>query len=145
MFPSQTYLSFVSPHLKTPRVTRPAGRLVSPQVDYGSGEEGEEGEEDEVEGEDEEDVVADEAEEKASGTQEESHQSQHAATNRKSKRPQCQEEIQDQDDMRVKAVLQSNTAMEGYRYDFEHELWCEVSVPRFPEAHPRSSLRAVIN
>lgn len=128
-------------------MTRPAGRLVSPQVDYGSGEDGEEGEEDEGEGEEEGGNDGkdeeDEAEEKASGTQEESHQSQHAATNRKSKRPQCQEEIQDQDDMRVKAVLQSNTAVEGYRYDVEHELWCEVSVPLFPEAHPRSSLRVV--
>lgn len=100
------------------------------EVDYGSGEEGEEDEGEEEggnDGKDEEDEV-DEPEEKASGTQEESHQSQHAATHRKSKRSQGTEEIQDQDDMRVKTVLQSNTAMEGYRYDVEHELWCEVEL-----------------
>lgn len=115
-------------------------RLVSPQVDYGSGEEGDEGEGEEEGGNDgkDEDDEVDEAEEKGSGTQEESHQL--TATHRKSKRSQGkEEELQEQDEMRVKTVLQSNTAVEGYRYDVEHELWCEVSALLL-DGQPRSSL-----
>lgn len=38
---------------------------------------------------------------------------------------------EEMDQMRVNAVLISSDAIEGYRYDSQRELWCEVSLTSF--------------
>lgn len=81
--------------------------MVSLQVDYDSEEEEEEQEEEQ------EDEDLDEAEE---------------SKNRKSRSSQVEIQNQNHIQSRVNSVLQSHTAVESYRYDVEHELWCEVSL-----------------
>lgn len=39
--------------------------------------------------------------------------------------------------MRVNSVLESNPAIEGYCYDHQHELWCEVSSCVSAQTHLR--------
>lgn len=90
-------------------------------MDYDSAEEGDEGDEEGGNnGMYEEEL--DDAEEKAPGALEES-------THKKSRSSKVELQNLDlqQNQSRVNTVLQSNAAVESYRYDVEHELWCEVS------------------
>lgn len=90
-------------------------------MDYDSAEEEEEDEDDEKGGSNGRgEKELDHAEEKTPGALEES-------THRKSRSSEV--ELQNQNQSRVNRVLQSNAALESYRYDVDHELWCEVSAP----------------
>lgn len=99
-------------------------------MDYDSGEEGEEDEGDEEggnNGNDEEEL--DEAEGKATGALDESKDRKARSSQVDIQNHDLDQDLQ-QNQSRVNTVLQSNTAMESYRYDVEHELWCEVSARR---------------
>ena len=46
---------------------------------------------------------------------------------KQAKEEECEEgEEEAMSQMRINSVLQSNTAIERYCYDHQHELWCEV-------------------
>ena len=99
--------------------------LFTLQVDYESEEEdgGDDGEDKEDQGEEEE-----EASEKAEDTLEETQpESAGLGKQKKNKRAKRVGEEETLNQMRVNTVLQSNSAIERYCYDVEHELWCEVS------------------
>ncbi|TMS17580.1 DNA-directed RNA polymerase I subunit RPA1 [Larimichthys crocea] len=96
------------------------------EVDYESEEE--DGGDD---GEDREDQEQEEAvEEKSEETQEKSQPESAGVKPRKSKKKQDKngEGGMDLNQMRVNSVLESNTAIESYCYDVQHELWCEVDL-----------------
>ncbi|KAM9357147.1 DNA-directed RNA polymerase I subunit RPA1 [Symphorus nematophorus] len=98
------------------------------EVDYESEEEdgGDDEEDKEDQGEEEEAV-----EEHAKNTQEESQpESAGAGMLRKTKRAKRSggEGERTLNEMRVNAVLQSNSAIESYSYDVQEELWCEVDL-----------------
>ncbi|XP_019113909.2 DNA-directed RNA polymerase I subunit RPA1 [Larimichthys crocea] len=96
------------------------------EVDYESEEE--DGGDD---GEDREDQEQEEAvEEKSEDTQEKSQPESVGVKPRKSKNKQDKngEGGVDLNQMRVNSVLESNTAIESYCYDVQHELWCEVDL-----------------
>lgn len=96
------------------------------QVDYESEEEdgGDDGEDKEDQGEEEEEA-SEKAEDTLEETQPESAGLEMQKKKKRAKRVEGEEEPLNQ--MRVNAVLQSNSAIERYCYDVEHELWCEVS------------------
>lgn len=48
------------------------------------------------------------------------------------------------DQLRINAVLMSSSAIEGYRYDHEHELWCEVDLA-LPVTKVHFDLTAVVS
>ncbi|XP_074503841.1 DNA-directed RNA polymerase I subunit RPA1 [Sebastes fasciatus] len=80
-------------------------------------------------GEDKEDQGEEEVEENVENTQEESEP---ASTPAKTERRKSQSRNEGGEEslnlMRVNSVLESNSAIERYRYDQEHELWCEVDL-----------------
>ncbi|CAJ1057951.1 LOW QUALITY PROTEIN: DNA-directed RNA polymerase I subunit RPA1 [Xyrichtys novacula] len=107
------------------------------EVDY----ESEEGEEEELEEEQEDGDVKGEDKEhqeetehkddKESTLEESVPQSTVLRSEKKKKRSKGAggEEREDSvNQMRVNSVLQTNTAIEGYLYDVQHELWCEVNL-----------------
>ncbi|XP_054647191.1 DNA-directed RNA polymerase I subunit RPA1 isoform X2 [Dunckerocampus dactyliophorus] len=93
------------------------------EVDYESEEEGdEEGEEKEDLGEEEEEV------QEIENTVEDSQtESTDVRLQPKKKQTSVRGKVS-LDAMRVNSVLSSNSAIEGYRYDSKHELWCEVDL-----------------
>lgn len=97
------------------------------EVDYESEEEdgGDDGEDKEDQGEEEEEA-SEKAEDTLEETQPESAGLEMQKKKKRAKRVEGEEEPLNQ--MRVNAVLQSNSAIERYCYDVEHELWCEVDL-----------------
>ncbi|XP_070692657.1 DNA-directed RNA polymerase I subunit RPA1 [Pempheris klunzingeri] len=112
------------------------------EVDYDSEEDGgDDGEDKEEQGEVEEAAAAQDSAE--SNTLEESQpESAGARTERKKKERKRGEGTLDQ--LRVNSVLQSNTAIERYCYDFQDELWCEVDLA-LPVSKVHFDLTAVLS
>uniref|UniRef100_A0A8D0D500 DNA-directed RNA polymerase subunit n=1 Tax=Sander lucioperca TaxID=283035 RepID=A0A8D0D500_SANLU len=98
------------------------------EVDYESEDEdrGDDGEDKDDQGEEEEENVEENVEKT---TPEESQpESAGVSAERKKKRARRGGEEESLNQMRVNAVLESNSAIERYCYDLEHELWCEVDL-----------------
>nr|XP_057919722.1 DNA-directed RNA polymerase I subunit RPA1 [Doryrhamphus excisus] len=94
------------------------------EVDYESDEEnGEEGEEKEDQGEEEEELQ----EMMETGVEDTQTESTDVRLQTKRKQTSVKGNVS-MDSMRVNFVLSSNSAIEGYRYDPKHELWCEVDL-----------------
>ncbi|KAF1384376.1 hypothetical protein PFLUV_G00117690 [Perca fluviatilis] len=98
------------------------------EVDYESEDEdgGEDGEDKDDQGEEEEENV----EENVEKTTPEESQPEPAGVRagRKKTRARRGGEEESLNQMRVNSVLESNSAIERYCYDLEHELWCEVDL-----------------
>lgn len=95
------------------------------KVDYESEEE--DGGDD---GEDKEDQDEEEAEENVENNTLEESQPDSAGVGmeKRRKQPKRRGEGEALNQMRVNSVLESNSAIERYCYDVQHELWCEVSL-----------------
>lgn len=100
-------------------------------MDYESEEEdGGDGEDKEDQGEDEEEENAEEENKENNGLEESQPASAGVRVEKRSKRTKRggEGEAIRMSQMRVNSVLDSNSAIERYCYDIEHELWCEVSL-----------------
>ncbi|XP_061901289.1 DNA-directed RNA polymerase I subunit RPA1 [Entelurus aequoreus] len=98
------------------------------EVDYESEEEGDEEVEENDDLGEEEEEEAEVQENLENGVEESQTQSTDVGMSTKKKQTRSKREEERMDDMRVKAVLSSSPAIEGYRYDSLHEMWCEVDL-----------------
>lgn len=97
------------------------------EVDYDSDEEEAADEADDVEEQKEEDETRPSAE-ASEEAPEEAGTAASSYSLRKHKKRRAEPSTESPDDTRITSVLASSTAIEGYRYDHVHQLWCEVDL-----------------